>query len=135
MRLITICLHPITLQHRPNFDHTEPVINVPQQPQWSDPTKIVSFDPFGHMTTQFYKKEIEQGLDIRPTIAITRAHMLVPEIQAEVKNGTLAVDGKVVITDAGELDVHKAAIDPVWYLPGVAARLGVEEDVLRRCLL
>jgi hypothetical protein len=87
------------------------------------------------MTTRFYKKEIEQGLDIRPTIAITRAHMLVPEIQAEVKNGKLAVDGKVVITDVGELNVHKAAIDPVWYLPGVAARLGVEESVLRRSLL
>ena len=92
-------------------------------------------DPFGHLATQYYKKEIERGLDIRPTIAITRAHMLVPEVQAEVKSGALAVDGKVVTTDEGELNVHKAAIDPVWYLPGVAARLSLDEEFLRRCLL
>ncbi|KAG0071283.1 Uracil-regulated protein 1 [Linnemannia elongata] len=133
-RALAVAMEELAEDHRPNFDHTEPVINIPQQPQWSDPTKIVSFDPFGHMTTQFYKKEIDQGLDIRPTIAITRAHMLVPEIQAEVKSGALAVDGKVVITNAGELNVHKAAIDPVWFLPGVAARLNVEEDFLRRSL-
>ena len=29
----------------------------------------------------------------------------------------------------------KGAIEPVWYLPGVAKRFGVEEVVLRRALL
>jgi hypothetical protein len=28
----------------------------------------------------------------------------------------------------------KAAIDPVWHLPGVAERLGVDESLLRRAL-
>jgi GTP cyclohydrolase II len=32
------------------------------------------------------------------------------------------------------VNCYKAAIDPVWYLPGVAARLGIEESVLRRAL-
>ena len=32
------------------------------------------------------------------------------------------------------MGVIKAAIDPVWYLPGVAARFGVTENVLRRTL-
>ncbi len=33
--------------------------------------------------------------------------------------------------DNGEIAVTKIAIEPVWYLPGVAARIGVGEDVLR----
>jgi hypothetical protein len=92
-------------------------------------------DPFGHLTSEYYKEEIEQGLDIRPTISITRAHMIVPELQAEIKSGGLKVDGKVFVNEEGELNVHKAAVDPVWFLPGVAARLNVEEDQLRRSLL
>ncbi|KAF9090922.1 hypothetical protein BGX23_005599 [Mortierella sp. AD031] len=133
-RGLAVAMEELTEDHRPNFDHTQPVIIIPQQPQWSDPTKIVSMDPYGHLTSQYYKTEIEHGHDIRPTIAITRAHMLLPEIQAEVKSGALAVDSKVVITYAGELNVHKAAIDPVWFLPGVADRLDVDEELLRRSL-
>jgi len=129
---ITTCL---VLQHKPNFANTQPPINIRQQPQWSDASKIVSMDPFGHLTNEYYKQQIEEGLDVRPTIAITRAHMLVPELVAEVKAGTLKVDGKVVVNEAAELNVHKAAVDPVWFLPGVAARLNVDEDLLRRSLL
>ncbi|KAF9130500.1 hypothetical protein BGW39_002999 [Mortierella sp. 14UC] len=89
-RALAVTMEELAEDHRPNFGHTQPVINIPQQSQWSDPTKIVSMDPFGHLTSQYYAKEIDQGLDIRPTIAITRAHMLVPEIHAEVKSGSLA---------------------------------------------
>jgi len=92
-------------------------------------------DPFGHLTSEYYKSEIENGLDIRPTIAITRAHMIVPEFQDEIKNGTMHVDGRIFVNESGELNVHKAAVDPVWFLPGVAERLNVEEDHLRRSLL
>ena len=91
-------------------------------------------DPFGHLTSECYKAEIGQGLDIRPTIAITRAHMIVPELQAELDSGAMKVDGKVIVNETGELNVHKAAVDPVWHLPGVAARLNVEEGHLRRSL-
>ncbi|KAF9921292.1 hypothetical protein FBU30_008706 [Linnemannia zychae] len=133
-RALAVAMEDLADNYRPNFENTQPVINIPQQPQWSDITKIVSMDPFGHLTNEYYRKEIEQGLDIRPTIAITRTHMLVPEIQQEVKNSTLTVDGKIITSDTGELNVHKAAIDPVWFLPGIAERLNVEEDFLRRCL-
>ncbi len=34
----------------------------------------------------------------------------------------------------GEATVTKMAIDPVWYLPGIAERCGIEETVLRRSL-
>ncbi|KAG0023785.1 Uracil-regulated protein 1 [Podila clonocystis] len=134
-RGLAVAMGDLPFDHKPNFENTQPVIKIQQQPQWSDPTKIVSMDPFGHLTSTFYKSEIEdQDVDIRPTIAVTRAHMIVPELQEELKNGGLAVDGKVIVNESGELNVHKAAVDPVWYLPGVAARLNVGESVLRRSL-
>ncbi|KAF9183711.1 Uracil-regulated protein 1 [Haplosporangium sp. Z 767] len=133
-RSLAIAMGDLPADHKPNFDNTQPPIKIKQVSQWSDPSKIVSMDPFGHLTSELYKAEIERGLDIRPTIAITRAHMIVPELQAEVKSGSMKVDGKVIVSESGELNVHKAAVDPVWYLPGVAARLKVDEDHLRRSL-
>ncbi|KAF9908071.1 Uracil-regulated protein 1 [Lobosporangium transversale] len=133
-RSLAVAMGDLPADHKPNFEHTEPPIKIKQLPQWADTTKIVSMDPFGHLTSHYYKEEIEQGLDIRPTISITRAHMIVPEIQAELARGGLKVDGKVIVNETGELNVHKAAVDPVWYLPGVAERLKVDEDHLRRSL-
>ncbi|WP_293163987.1 hypothetical protein [Okeania sp. SIO2C9] len=75
----------------------------------------------------------EQGYDIRPTIAVTKANINMPELQDAVARGVLKVDGNIV-KDNGNLLVTKAAIDPVWYLPGVAKRLNVEESDLRRVL-
>ncbi|KAG1225016.1 hypothetical protein G6F35_003659 [Rhizopus arrhizus] len=103
-------------------------------PTWFDPEKIVSIDPFGHIAPQIFKDEYDQGLDIRPTIAVTRAHMTMAEMEMSVKNGTLTVDGKIVVNQRGDLAVSKAAVEPVWYLPGVAKRFGIEESLLRRAL-
>lgn len=94
------------------------------------------------------------GIDLRPTIAITKAHIKLLEIDEAVRAGTLQCDGKVVVPtptewvvqnklasqqaarsvrsaddpanvasgfnyEAGvELNVSKAAVEPVWYLPG-----------------
>ena len=57
------------------------------------------------------------------------------EMEMSVKNGTLEVDGKIVVNSRGDLAVSKAAVEPVWYLPGVAKRFGIEEALLRRALL
>ncbi|KAF9953122.1 Uracil-regulated protein 1 [Modicella reniformis] len=133
-RGLAVAMGDLAHDHKPNFENTQPPIEIEQRPQWSDPSKIVSLDPFGHVTNKYFKKEIDAGLDIRPTIAITRAHMLVPEIQEEVREGRICIDGKIVMNGTGELNVHKGAIDPVWYLPGVAERLKVDEGFLRRSL-
>lgn len=61
--------------------------------------------------------------------------MTMAEMEMSVKNGTLDVDGKVVVNTRGDLAVSKAAVEPVWYLPGVAKRFGIEESLLRRALL
>src|SRR5208282_139935 len=56
-----------------------------------------------------------------------------PEIRQRIVSGDIIPDGRVVL-DSGEIRVTKAAIDPVWYLPGIAARFGVAEPDLRRTL-
>lgn len=57
------------------------------------------------------------------------------EMEMSVQNNTLKVDGKIVVNNRGDLAVSKAAVEPVWYLPGVAKRFGIEETLLRRALL
>ena len=56
-----------------------------------------------------------------------------PELWEAATKGRLQVDGKIM-KPGGDLVVTKAAIEPVWYLPGLAQRLGVSESVLRRTL-
>lgn len=36
-------------------------------------------------------------------------------------------DGKICKNDSGELAVTKFAVEPAWYLPGVAERFGIGE--------
>jgi GTP cyclohydrolase II len=115
---------------RPDLTNTSPVIDIGPFPQWSEPGRIVSLDPFGHRVAQDFRQEIAQGLDIRPTIAITKARLTIPEFAG---TGLVEADGEIV-RESGDIAVTKAAIDPVWHLPGIAARFKVSEDKLRRTL-
>ena len=56
---------------------------------------------------------IAEGVDIRPTIAITKARLTLPEIQRRSPPGRLEVDGEIV-HEAGDVAVTKIAVDPVW---------------------
>ena len=123
-------LNPI---QRPDLRNTAPVVAIGPHPQWSEPGKIVSLDPFGHLATDIFAREIAEGVDIRPTIAITRARLTMAELSDAIRLGRLAVDGDIV-RENGDVSVTKAAIDPVWHLPGIAARFNVSEDQLRRTL-
>jgi hypothetical protein len=60
--------------------------------------------------------------------------MKLPELEESVKSGRLVPDGKVCLNNLGELSVTKFAVEPVWYLPGVAERFGIDEGTLRRSL-
>lgn len=118
---------------RSDFTNTHPVVEIGPNPQWADPNKIVSLDPFGHRVTEVFGREIAEGLDLRPTIAITKARLTLPEIQAAMAGGRLAPDG-TILKEKGEIAVTKIAIDPVWWLPGIAERFGTSEKRLRRTL-
>jgi GTP cyclohydrolase II len=123
-------LNPIA---RPDFTNTSPVVEVGPHPQWFEPSRIVSLDPWGHRVHADFRAEIAEGLDIRPTIAVTRARLTIAELDEAVAAGRLKVDGEI-IRPSGDIAVTKVAIDPVWYLPGIAERFGVAEDKLRRTL-
>lgn len=124
----------LDMDFRPNFFNTEPTFKFSPNKSWSDPRAIVSMDPYGHEVASLYRGYIDKGLDVRPTIAITRASMRVAEIAEAVKNGVLPVDGQIVMTQEGDVRVTKVAVEPVWHLPGVAARFNIDEGKLRRAL-
>lgn len=119
--------------HRADLTNTSPIVSIGPYPSWSDPTKIVSLDPFGAIAGEVFAAHRSDDYDILPTIAITKAHINLPEIKDEIAKGRLIPDGKILKKD-GNLVVTKAAIDPVWYLPGIAQRLQVDEWELRRVL-
>ena len=118
---------------RPELFNTHPVVPIGPHPQWSEPGKIVALDPWGHRVAEDFADLLAEGVDIRPSIAVTKARIDLPEIREAIAKGRLQVDGKVVHA-AGEVAVTKAALDPVWHLPGVASRFGVDEQKLRRTL-
>ncbi len=119
--------------HRPDLTNTAPAIAIGPHPSWADPQKIVSLDPFGAVVGEVFQPLLDQGIDIRPTIAVTNAHIQMPELMETLRQGRLTADGAIV-KPSGDLVVTKAAVEPVWYLPGVAQRLGVSEDDLRYAL-
>jgi GTP cyclohydrolase II len=165
-RALAVAIGTLDPNYKPDYTMTEPPVewffkekeawtrkvagNITKGKEGGAPWGIVSFDPWGHLVQTVYNNEIGSGLDIRPSIAITKAHIKLSEIDQEVRNGLIPVDGKIVIrsqplidpvtnqpvsADPGvELVTVKAAVEPVWHLPGVAERFGIPEALLRRAL-
>jgi GTP cyclohydrolase II len=131
---LAVALNDLPVDHKPDFTNTEPPVKIGPFPQWGDSKKIVSMDPYGHIAPWVFKDYIERGIDVRPTIAITKAHMQLTEIRDLVREGKIKVDGKVVLNEEGDLAVSKVAVEPVWYLPGIAERMNIDEGTLRRTL-
>jgi GTP cyclohydrolase II len=119
--------------HVPDYANTEPATRIGPHPQWAEPEKIVALDPWGHLTSEVFAEGRSEGLDIRPSIAVTRARLDIPEIREAIAAGRLTPDGRH-LAETGEVAVTKVAIDPVWHLPGIARRFGVGEEELRRNL-
>src|SRR5262245_18104417 len=118
---------------RPDLANTEPAVAIGPFPQWTGARTIVSLDPWGHTAAADFRAEIAEGTDSRPSIAVTRARLDILEIRQAMDAGRLKSDGSV-LHDSGAISVVKAAIDPVWYLPGIAERFGTSETSLRRTL-
>jgi GTP cyclohydrolase II len=118
---------------RPDLRNTHPAASIGPFLQWQDARTIVSVDAWGHLVGESFGKEIAEGLDVRPTIAVTRARLDLHEMGHALAAGRLRSDGNVVHHN-GSISVVKVAIDPVWYLPGIAERFGASEMSLRRAL-
>ena len=118
---------------RPDLTDTAPAVTIGPHPQWAEPDRIVSIDPLGALVADVFRDYLRDGYDIRPTIAISKANIEIPEIRHAVDAGRLTVDG-AILRGTGTAVVTKAAIEPVWHLPGVARRFGCSEADLRRTL-
>jgi len=133
-RAVALAVQAAPPDFRPDFTNTLPPVKIGPFEAWFDTSKIVSLDPWGHVPQQIFGDRIRNGtLDIRPTIAVTKSHLELPEIQLAVSNGTIEADLSVVEA-TGSVVVTKAAIEPVWFLPEVAKRFGCTESFLRRAL-
>ena len=132
-RALAIAAGQLDPAHRADLTDTAPAVQIGPFSQWYDADRIVSLDPWGHMVGAVYADRIAAGWDIRPTIAITRAHIHMPEIVAAMLAGRLQADG-AVLGPQGDARVTKIAIEPVWWLPGIARRFGIHATDLKRAL-
>jgi GTP cyclohydrolase II len=132
-RALAVAAKSLTRRHRPDLTNTAPTDAIGPYAQWCEPERIVSLDPWGALVADVYKAFLANGDDIRPTIAVTKAHIELPEVHDAIAAGRLVPDGKVLLP-GGAAVVTKAAIEPVWWLPGIARRFDVAEADLRRAL-
>src|ERR1700730_8410014 len=87
--------------HRPDFPDTAPAALIGAHPQWADPAKIVSLDPWGHLVGEVFAEHIRAGVDARPTTPTPRARTATRELPPLPADGTLRPDGTVLL-DNGE---------------------------------
>ena len=132
-RALAVAAGTLDPVHKPDLTDTAPAEHIGPFPQWSDAGRIVSLDPYGHLISEVFARELADGWDIRPTIAVTKARVNLPEIKNAIASGRLQPDGQVLMEN-GDVRVTKAAIEPVWYLPGIAERFGLSESALRHAL-
>jgi len=132
-RALAVAAGTLDPVHKPDLTDTAPTERIGPFPQWGDADRIVSLDPYGHLVSEAFARELADGWDIRPTIAVTKARVNMPEIKDAIAAGRLQPDGKVLMEN-GDVRVTKAAVEPVWYLPGIAARFGLSESTLRHAL-
>ncbi|WP_310618682.1 GTP cyclohydrolase II [Flexibacterium corallicola] len=132
-RALAVSAGSLDPMQKPDLKNTSPTVSIGPYTQWYDPDRIISLDPFGHIVADVYGDLIESGVDIRPTVAVTKAHLNLEEVHRAVEEKRLSIDGEI-LTEGGEVVVTKIAADPVWYLPGVAKRFGIGQRHLRRVL-
>ncbi|MBB3036979.1 GTP cyclohydrolase II [Hoyosella altamirensis] len=132
-RALAVAAGALSREHRADLTNTAPTESIGPYPQWWEPGAIVSMDPWGAMIAEAFANDLASGMDIRPTIAVTKAHVSVPEIADAIARGRLVPDGRILLTN-GAAVVTKVAVEPVWFLPGIAARFGCTETELRRVL-
>src|SRR3569832_540998 len=64
-RALAIAAKALDPNHVPDLTNTSPTDIVGPHPQWFDPEKIVSIDPFGATVAEVFKDYLAKGYDIR----------------------------------------------------------------------
>lgn len=132
-RALSIASGHFAKEHKPDLKDTHGTTKIGPHPSWFEKNRIVSMDPWGAEINEHFSKEIQDGLDIRPSVAITQARLNIPEIHDAIAKGRLKPDGDI-ISKTGDIKITKVAIEPVWFLPGIAERLKIKEGELRKIL-
>jgi GTP cyclohydrolase II len=132
-RAVAVAAGALSPLHKADLTNTSPAEPIGPHPQWGDPQKIVSIDPFGAVVSDAFASFFTAGYDIQPTIAVTKAHIRLPELDDAIDAGRLQIDGSI-LRSGRDVVVTKAALEPVWYLPEIAKRFGCSETHLRRTL-
>lgn len=132
-RALSIASGAYKADFKPDLNNTYATTEFGPFESWTDPDRIVSLDPWGAQIVENFGEYINKGYAIRPTIAVTQAQLTIPEIIPSIKNGQIPIDGNIV-TKNFELKVTKVAMEPVWYLPGIARRMKIDEGELRKIL-
>jgi GTP cyclohydrolase II len=132
-RALSIASGAFPKNHMADLKNTEATTTIGPFESWGNAEKMVSIDPWGAQINEHYSEFIKKGIDIRPTIAVTQARLHIPEVSEAIKMGRLPIDGDIV-TDDHSVKVTKVALEPVWYLPGIAKRFGLDEGELRKVL-
>ncbi|MEC8391661.1 MAG: hypothetical protein VXZ58_02125, partial [Actinomycetota bacterium] len=78
---LAVAAKELNPSHIPNLKTTEPTNNFGPFPSWKNPKTLATIDPWGHMTKEVFHEYYEKGYDIRPTIAVTKAHIDFPEVK------------------------------------------------------
>ena len=112
-RALAVAAGALDKNHRADLTNTAPTDTIGPYPSWSEPGRIVSLDPWGAEIGRNFAAELAAGYDIKPTIAVTKAHVILPEVIEALQAGRLKADGRF-LTTGGAAMVTKAAIEPVW---------------------
>ncbi len=132
-RALSIASKHYSQSHRADLSHTQFGQTLGPYPSWGQIDKIVSLDPWGTLASGYFGEEILKTYDIYPTIAITEGKLTIPELTQAIIEKRLEVDGHILLPNY-EISVTKVAIEPVWYLPGIAKRLNTTEQELRNII-
>src|SRR6185312_3649329 len=95
-RALAVASGALDPSHQADLTNTTPTKPIGPHPSWHDPERIVSIDPYGHLVTEAFAPLLAQGYNIQPTIAITTAHIDLPEVREAISAGRLVPDGKVL---------------------------------------
>ena len=102
-RALAVAAGALNPQHKADLTNTSPTDAIGPYPQWLTPGKIVSLDPWGATVASVFATELAAGYDIRPTIAVTQAHVILPEVIEALQSGRLKADGKFLTANGAAI--------------------------------
>jgi GTP cyclohydrolase II len=133
-RALAVAAGALKREHKADLTNTAPTDVIGPYPQWSEPGRIVSLDPWGALVADVFSTELAAGYDIRPTIAITKAHVILPEVIEALQTGRLKAGRQVPHRQAAPRWSPRRRSSRCGTCPSVARRFGCSEADLRRVL-